>query len=70
MKGHRLGQFLLMDALRRSLESATEIAAMAVVVEAKDDGAEAFYRHFSLLPLQKQPRRLFLPMGAIATLFD
>ena len=34
-KGRGLGEFLLMDALRRSAESAADIAAMAVVVDAK-----------------------------------
>lgn len=70
MKGKGIGQFLLMDALRRSLEAAANIAAMAVVVDAKDDAAQAFYRHFSFLPLHEQPRRLFLPMRTVAGLFD
>lgn len=69
-KGQGTGQLLLMDALRRSLHAAAGIAAMAVLVDAKDDAAEAFYRHFSFLPLQDQPRRLFLPMKTIAGLFD
>jgi GNAT superfamily N-acetyltransferase len=70
MNGKGIGQFLLMDALRRSLEAAADIAAMAVLVDAKDDAAEAFYRHFSFLPLHEQPRRLFLPMKTVAGLFD
>ena len=71
MKGKGMGEYLLLDALRRCLEAAGNIAAMAVLVDAKDDdAAEAFYRHFSFLPLQQQPRRLFLPMKAIAGLFD
>ena len=69
MKGKGVGQFLLIDALRRSLEAAANIAAMAIVVEAKDDAAQAFYQHFSFLPLQRQPRRLFLSMKTIAQLF-
>jgi GNAT superfamily N-acetyltransferase len=69
-KGQGIGQFLLIDALRRSLQAAAGIAAMAVLVDAKDDAAEAFYRHFSFLPLQDLPRRLFLPMKTIAGLFD
>ncbi len=69
MKGRGVGQFLLMDALHRSVEAAATIAAMAVVVDAKDDAAEAFYRHFSFLPLHERPRRLFLPMKTIARLF-
>ena len=70
MKGKGVGQYLLVDALRRCLGAAANIAAMAVLVDAKDDAAEAFYRHFSFLPLQQQPRRLFLPMKVIAGLFD
>ena len=70
MKSRGIGQFLLMDALRRSLEAAVNIAAMAVLVDAKDEAAEAFYRHFGFLPLQQQPRRLFLPMKTVAGLFD
>jgi predicted GNAT family N-acyltransferase len=70
MKGSGIGEFLLLDALRRSLEAAAHIAAMAVVVDAKDDVAAAFYRHFSFLPLQEQPRRLFLDMKSVAGLFD
>ena len=60
---------MLMDALRRSLEAATEIAAMAVLVDAKDVAAEAFYRRFGFVSLQHQPARLFLPMKTVATLF-
>jgi GNAT superfamily N-acetyltransferase len=69
MKGNGMGQFLLMDALRRSLEAATNIAAMAILVDAKVEAAETFYRHYSFLPLQQQPRRLFLPMTTIVKLF-
>ena len=70
MKGKGVGQYLLLDALRRCLGAAANIAAMAFLVDAKDDAAEAFYRYFSFLPLQQQPRRLFLPMKVIAGLFD
>lgn len=69
MRGKGAGQFLLMDALRRSLEAAASIAAMAILVDAKDEAAEDFYRHYSFLPLQRQPRRLFLSMKTIAELF-
>ena len=70
MKGRGIGQFLLMDALRRSQEAAANIAAMAVLVDAQNDAAQAFYRHFSFLPLHEPPRRLFLPMKTVAALFD
>ena len=68
--GQGVGEFLLVDALRRSLEAAQQIAAMAVIVDAKDARAESFYRHFDFLPFQQTPLRLFLPMGQIARLFS
>lgn len=68
-KGQGVGEFLLVDALRRCLEGAQQIGAMAVIVDAKDEQAESFYRHFDFLPLQATPRRLFLPMRQIAQLF-
>ena len=70
VKGRGIGQFVLMDALRRSLGAAAQIAAMAVLVDAKDEAADNFYRRFGFAPLQQQPRRLFLPMRTIAGLFE
>ena len=62
-------QFLLMDALWRSLGAATQIAAMAVVVDAKDEAAMVFYSRFGFKALAQQPARLFLPMKIVAGLF-
>jgi predicted GNAT family N-acyltransferase len=70
LKGQGMGQFLLMDALHRSLQAAATIAAMAVLVDAKDALADAFYRHFGFIPLNLSADRLFLPMATIARLFD
>jgi predicted GNAT family N-acyltransferase len=67
LKGQKLGEFLLMDALRRCLEAAAQIGAMAIVVDAKDEGA--FYKHFGFTALQEQPARLFLAMKVVADLF-
>ena len=69
-KGQGVGEFLLVDALRRCLEGAQKIDAMAAIVDAKDEQAESFYRHFDFLPFQRTPRRLFLPMRKIAQLFS
>lgn len=68
--GQGVGEFLLVDALHRSLEGAQQIAAMAVIVDAKDERAESFYRHFGFLPFQQTPLRLFLPMAQVAKLFE
>jgi GNAT superfamily N-acetyltransferase len=67
-KGQGLGQHLLLDALHRSLAHADQIAAMAVVVDAKDEAAASFYRHYGFLTLQAQPSRLFVPMRPVAQL--
>lgn len=68
LKGQGAGALLLMDALHRSLTHSAEIAAMAVVVEAKDDAAASFYRHFNFQPLQRDARRMYLPMKTVAAI--
>jgi predicted GNAT family N-acyltransferase len=68
-KGQGLGQFLLLDALYRSLQAATTIAAMAVVVDAKDAAAEAFHERYGFIRLSASEGRMFLPMKTVAALF-
>jgi len=60
-QAQKIGSSLLADAIARSIES--EIAAYAVVVDAKDKNAVAFYEHFGFLPLSRSPRTLFLPIS-------
>ena len=67
-QGHGLGEFLLMDALARSLKSSAEVASMAVVVDAIDGDARRFYEHFEFIGLPDDARRLFIPMEVIAKL--
>lgn len=69
-KGRGIGQFILLDALRRCHQAASEIAAMAVVVDARDGAAAAFYLHYGFIPLDDSANRLFLPMATIAKLFN
>lgn len=59
-KGQGLGGALLADALDRAARS--EIAAYALMVEAKDEAATAFYRHHGFIALPDLPRTLFLPL--------
>lgn len=60
-QGRKLGGVLLFDAIRRTCESG--IAAFAVIVDAKDDHAAAFYKHYGFVPLESTGRSLFLPIG-------
>jgi len=61
--GKGLGGALLFDVIQRSLTA--EIAAYAMVVDAKDDEAVAFYRHFGFLSFPEKPRTLFLPLAGL-----
>ena len=67
-RGKGLGEYLLMDALHRSLDAAAEIAAMEVIVDAKDKEAVAFNERYGFIPLQRQPARLFLSMATVTAL--
>lgn len=62
-KGRGLGAALLADALERAIRS--EIAAYAVMVDAKDEAAEAFYRYHGFIALPDSPRTLFLPLATV-----
>jgi predicted GNAT family N-acyltransferase len=67
-KGQGLGEHLLLDALHRSLVHADQIAAIAVVVDAKSEEAARFYGNYGFKPLQAHPLRLFVPMTTVAKL--
>ncbi len=67
-QGQGLGRLLLVDALSRCLDLSTEIGAIAVVVDAKDDKARAFYEHVGFLRLLDNAYRLYIPMASIAHL--
>jgi len=69
-QGQKIGALLLVDALRRSVRQTEEIASMAVVVDAIDEAAVAFYTKFHFLPLPATPRTLFIEMAAIKKMFS
>ena len=60
-RGRGLGAALLADAVRRVLLAPP--AALALLVDAKDDRAVAFYLHHGFQPFASQPRTLFLPLA-------
>ena len=68
-RGKGLGEFLLMDALKRCLDHSKQIGSAAVIVDAKDDAARNFYLKHYFIELPDQSMRLFLPMKTIAKLF-
>lgn len=68
LKGQRLGEFLLMDALKRALQVSKEVASWALVVDAKEAVRE-FYLRYGFIALSSQTNRLFLPMKMVERLF-
>lgn len=69
-RGQGLGAKLLIDALNRAVQSSRQVASAAVVVDAKDSQAVAFYKKYGFIELPRIERRLFLPMATVAQLFS
>jgi ribosomal protein S18 acetylase RimI-like enzyme len=56
-----LGELMLMNAVHRTLQDSA--AAFALLVDAKDDRAAAFYRRYGFRPIADRPRTIFLPLA-------
>lgn len=61
LSGKGLGGALLADAMERTARA--DIAAHALLVDAKDKGAAAFYRHHGFIALPSAANVLFLPIS-------
>jgi hypothetical protein len=59
---------LLIDAAARAHRA--EQVRYALLVDAKDDTAAAFYCRYGFAPYASNPRILFLPLATAASLFD
>ena len=62
-QGEGLGSALLADALTRAARS--EIAAYAMLVDAKNENAAAFYRHHGFINLPDLALTLLLPLASL-----
>jgi len=62
-RGRGLGRLLLGCAVDRCMKARTQVAAYALLVDAKDTTAKAFYEHYGFTPLADQPLTLYLPFG-------
>jgi GNAT superfamily N-acetyltransferase len=63
--GMRLGSALLKDALLRTAKVATDAGIRALIVDAIDDEARAFYEHFGFEQSPTNELQLFLRMSQI-----
>jgi ribosomal protein S18 acetylase RimI-like enzyme len=69
-RGRGVGELLLADAVRRILGAGRSLAVFAIVVDAKDDRAIAFYESFGFRAFPNRPRRLFLLTSTAADAFE
>jgi ribosomal protein S18 acetylase RimI-like enzyme len=63
-RGQGFGGLLLWDAATRAMQA--DQANFTLLVDAKDDGAVEFYRHYGFIPFTTAPRVLFLPLATAA----
>lgn len=61
----RLGEAMLVEALRKASRAADTIGARAVLVHAKDDRARSFYERYGFEPSPTSPLHLILLMKDI-----
>jgi GNAT superfamily N-acetyltransferase len=64
-QGKGLGASLLKDALQRTAQAADLVGCRAVLVHAKDQAAQAFYRKFNFEPYLVDDLHLYLLMKDI-----
>jgi GNAT superfamily N-acetyltransferase len=63
-RGKGIGAGLLIDGIARAYRA--EITAFAIVVDAKDAAAIAFYRHYGFAAFASAPMTLYLPLAEAA----
>lgn len=68
MQGLGLGEFLLIDALRRANHISEQIGVRAVEVDAINDSARRFYLKYGFTRLLDDNRHLFLPIQTVRKL--
>ncbi|HKV41146.1 MAG TPA: GNAT family N-acetyltransferase [Blastocatellia bacterium] len=67
-QGKGLGEFLLVDALKRAAVASRELGVYAVEVRALNDDARRFYLKYGFTPLLDDELHLYLPMKTIRKL--
>lgn len=62
-QGQGLGKLLIGCAVARCLLARKQVAAFALLVDAKNENAKAFYQHYGFTPCVDSPMTLYLPLG-------
>jgi GNAT superfamily N-acetyltransferase len=69
-QGKGLGGQLLLSAGRRCLRASLEVGGVALLIDAKDEGAARWYAGYGALPLPDTPLSLLLPMATIRMVLE
>ena len=67
-QGTRLGEFLLLDAMERTLIASETLGIHALAVDALNDRAARYYERYGFIRLSERPERLFLPLATLRRL--
>ena len=62
VQGRGLGKCLIGCAVDHCLRARQEVAAYALIVDAKDEKAKSFYEHFGFIAFADNPFSLYLPI--------
>ncbi len=62
-QGEGLGNLPVCCAVDRCLKARELVAALALIVNAKDTAAKGLYAHFGFKPLRDAGLTLYLPLG-------
>jgi GNAT superfamily N-acetyltransferase len=62
-RGLGLGKLLIGCAVERCLQARKQVAAFALIVDAKSPEAKAFYEHYGFTPCVDASMTLYLPLG-------
>lgn len=65
-----VGEALMIDAIKRTRIIGSAIGVHSLVVDAKNDTAKSFYKHFGFKELANLDMRLFLPLHTISNLLQ
>ena len=69
-QGNHFGKALLFAAIKHYWKVAESVGGVALIVDAKDDRAADFYRHFGFQSFLTDPLKLFLPLGTVKQLLQ
>ncbi len=68
-RGQRIGDLLLLDALKRAFDNVGSVASLEVIVDVKDENARRFYSQYGFLSFPDARDRMYLPMKTVEKLF-